>query len=195
MQELVDSIVRFSTAMSLFGVQQLQNVVEVATNSDATVKKVQQSFDAVTSVVLNQLDPGKRPTIDSITNLVDKTYSTLNVPALDPAKMAQKATDAVRKSVRARKWPIFAAATLSLALASGTAVWLRPWESKIEPASVARMALPLPDKPSIAVLPFANLSGDPEQEYFSDGLAVDIITALSRSRCAVRYRSKFELHV
>jgi adenylate cyclase len=42
--------------------------------------------------------------------------------------------------------------------------------------------LPLPDKPSIAVLPFANLSGDPEQEYFSDGLAVDIITALSRSR-------------
>jgi adenylate cyclase len=42
--------------------------------------------------------------------------------------------------------------------------------------------LPLPDKPSIAVLPFANLSGDPEQEYFSEGLAVDIITALSRSR-------------
>src|SRR4051812_39412988 len=41
---------------------------------------------------------------------------------------------------------------------------------------------PLPDKPSIAVLPFANLSGDPEQEYFSNGLAVDIITALSRSR-------------
>jgi hypothetical protein len=98
MQELVDSIVRFSTAMSLFGVQQLQNVVEVATDSNATVKKVQQSFDAVTSVVLNQLDPGKRPTIDSITNLVDKTYSTLNVPALDPAKMAQKATDAVRKT-------------------------------------------------------------------------------------------------
>jgi adenylate cyclase len=40
--------------------------------------------------------------------------------------------------------------------------------------------LPLPDKPSIAVLPFANLSPDPEQEYFVDGIANDLITALSR---------------
>jgi adenylate cyclase len=40
--------------------------------------------------------------------------------------------------------------------------------------------LPLPDKPSIAVLPFVNMSGDPEQEYFADGIAEDIITALSR---------------
>jgi len=42
--------------------------------------------------------------------------------------------------------------------------------------------LPLPDKPSIAVLPFANLSGDPEQEYFADGMVEEIITALSRIR-------------
>ena len=40
--------------------------------------------------------------------------------------------------------------------------------------------LPLPDKPSIAVLPFQNMSGDPEQEYFADGMVEDIITALSR---------------
>jgi TolB-like protein len=43
-------------------------------------------------------------------------------------------------------------------------------------------ALPLPDKPSIAVLSFLNLSGDPEQEYFADGMAEEIITALSRIR-------------
>jgi TolB-like protein len=43
-------------------------------------------------------------------------------------------------------------------------------------------ALPLPDKPSIAVLPFSNLSSDPEQEYFADGMVEDIITGLSRSR-------------
>ncbi len=42
--------------------------------------------------------------------------------------------------------------------------------------------LPLPDKPSIAVLPFQNMSGDPEQEFFSDGMAEDIITALSKLR-------------
>jgi adenylate cyclase len=45
-----------------------------------------------------------------------------------------------------------------------------------------RPAPPLPDKPSIAVLPFQNMSGDPEQEYFVDGMAEDIITALSRMR-------------
>jgi adenylate cyclase len=43
-------------------------------------------------------------------------------------------------------------------------------------------ALPLPDKPSIAVLSFANMSGDPEQEYFADGMVEEIITALSRIR-------------
>ena len=43
-----------------------------------------------------------------------------------------------------------------------------------------RPTLPLPDKPSIAVLPFSNLSGDPEQDYFADGMVEDIITGLSR---------------
>jgi adenylate cyclase len=51
---------------------------------------------------------------------------------------------------------------------------------KIKPASVAKMAYPLPDKPSIAVLPFDNMSGDPEQDYFCDGLTEEIITSLSK---------------
>jgi TolB-like protein len=46
----------------------------------------------------------------------------------------------------------------------------------------ARPALPMPDRPAIAVLPFINMSGDPEQEYFSDGISEDIITALSKLR-------------
>ena len=48
--------------------------------------------------------------------------------------------------------------------------------------ATARAALPLPEKPSIAVLSFQNMSGDPEQEYFADGIVEEIITALSRFR-------------
>jgi adenylate cyclase len=50
------------------------------------------------------------------------------------------------------------------------------------PAAQFLATLPLPDKPSIAVLPFQNMSGDPEQEYFADGMVEEIITALSRIR-------------
>src|SRR6202047_2330310 len=46
----------------------------------------------------------------------------------------------------------------------------------------SRAALPLPDRPAIAVLPFVNMSGDSEQDYFSDGISEDIITALSKLR-------------
>jgi TolB-like protein/class 3 adenylate cyclase len=52
----------------------------------------------------------------------------------------------------------------------------------VHPGAPPALALPLPDKPSIAVLPFANMSGDPEQEYFADGMVEEIITALSRIR-------------
>jgi adenylate cyclase len=59
---------------------------------------------------------------------------------------------------------------------------VRVYRARIEPevASKEKMAFPLPDKPSIAVLPFANLSGNPNQEFFSDGITEDIITALSK---------------
>src|SRR5205814_1160130 len=55
--------------------------------------------------------------------------------------------------------------------------------AKLQPSSPSgRASLTLPDKPSIAVLPFQNMSGDSEQEYFADGMVEDIITGLSRSR-------------
>jgi TolB-like protein/class 3 adenylate cyclase/Flp pilus assembly protein TadD len=52
----------------------------------------------------------------------------------------------------------------------------------LTPDTAARAPLALPDKPSIAVLPFQNMSGDPEQEYFADGMVEEIVTALSRIR-------------
>ncbi len=63
-------------------------------------------------------------------------------------------------------------------------VWRWAVDDSVGATEVAAKAqpLPLPDKPSIAVLPFNNLSNDPEQEFFADGMAEDIITALSRFR-------------
>ena len=98
--------------------------------------------------------------------------------------MAPKdAGNTIRKSrVAIGSWREVAAATaiLVLLIAAGAVALWRPWEPKIEPASIARMALPLPDKPSIAVLPFLNMSGDPQQEYLAEGITDDLITDLSK---------------
>jgi TolB-like protein len=59
---------------------------------------------------------------------------------------------------------------------------VRVYRVPIAKNGAVKSPLPLPDKPSIAVLPFANMSGDPEQEYFADGMVEEIITALSQIR-------------
>src|SRR5262249_57595947 len=53
---------------------------------------------------------------------------------------------------------------------------------EVHPQPPPALQVPVPDRPAIAVLPFTNMSGDPEQEYFSDGISEDIITALSKLR-------------
>ncbi len=93
-------------------------------------------------------------------------------PPLEPSASSQR-PESVRRQ------PVIVAALALLALAV-MAVWLT--RDHRAPAGIGASTVPLADVPAIAVLPFANLSGDQKQDYFSDGLTEDILTELSRAR-------------
>jgi adenylate cyclase len=98
----------------------------------------------------------------------------VTVKALEKSKLKEGAR---------RRLKYIALGSVLLIAAIGILFWrfaFQPSEPKVEKASQQQMALPLPDKPSIAVLPFLNLTGDPNQDFFCDGLSVSLITALSK---------------
>jgi adenylate cyclase len=79
-----------------------------------------------------------------------------------------------------RKWGVVAALAMLVLSVAGSAFWLWPRETSAETALIARMKYPLPDKPSIAVLPFDDFSPGSGQSYFADGITEDLITGLSK---------------
>lgn len=90
---------------------------------------------------------------------------------------------AAKRSGGTKAWParpriVFAAAVGFAAFVAGALAWFQPWESG--KAAVDRMALPSPDKPSIAVLPFDYRGSDSKQAYLADGITEDLITDLSK---------------
>jgi len=81
---------------------------------------------------------------------------------------------------RRRRWPTVAAGFALGLLGVAALGWWQPWAPYMEPALVTGTTAPLSDPPAIAVLPFENLSTEPEQDYFADGMTEDLITDLTK---------------
>ncbi len=113
----------------------------------------------------------------------EQTVKNIETPV--PVYRVLLEPDAAGKVIGERRprrplWQLGAVAAAMGAAVAVVAVWWQPWVRTVEPASLERMAFPLPDKPSIAVLPFTNMSDDASQEYFADGMTEDLITDLSK---------------
>jgi adenylate cyclase len=93
-----------------------------------------------------------------------------------------KAAKAPNRFVSGKHGLAIAAVLAVVLIAAGGIWWWQPWMERVEPTRPDRIAIPLSDKPSIAILPFANLSGDPQQEYFADGFTEDLITNVAQSK-------------
>ena len=104
-----------------------------------------------------------------------RTYRVLLAP-----EQAGLTIDSGKRPPRRRA--LLTAAAVLILIAGSAVLWFEPWSSDVEPASVERMDFPLPDRPSIAVLPFASLGSDPIQDMMSDGITSEIITTLSKYR-------------
>lgn len=93
-------------------------------------------------------------------------------------------TGKVVKSAKSKasigRWIVVTTIALTVA-GAGASVWYQQLEPKLEPASMSRMAYPLPDKPSIAILPFENYSDDAKLNFFASGLTEDLTASLSKA--------------
>ncbi len=102
--------------------------------------------------------------------VLDDRAAALVTPVVHPAALQPR---------RGRLGAAVAAALMLLIASAGGLLWWQPWQTSPGPET-RRFAYPLPDKPSIAVLPFINVSGEVDQDHFAAGLTDDLITELSK---------------
>jgi adenylate cyclase len=99
---------------------------------------------------------------------------------LTEAEAAGKVIGEIRPKTKQLRWAAIGGIVVLILVVGALAIWNFYFQPAFEPASVEKMKYPLPDKPSIAVLPFVNMSGDPKQEFLSNGISESTITALSK---------------
>jgi hypothetical protein len=102
MQDMMVSMMKFSAAITMFGIQQVQNAAGALTEPDTAQTRFKESLDAVTNALTSQLDPTNRSATKSMsdlgTTLVDRTMSAVDMPAIDPQNVVKAASDVLRKT-------------------------------------------------------------------------------------------------
>ena len=123
MNDLVASMMKFSTAMTLFSMQQLQNAVTAAADTQSAMTKFREALDAMTGAVTTQMDDSKKATLDSMSkvqkDLMDRTMDAMNVQAFDPREIMQTTGDMMRKTTDAMSDMLKKATSAGEKLAAG----------------------------------------------------------------------------
>ncbi len=110
----------------------------------------------------------------------DEPVRVYTVRLRDGAELPESDVVAETRKGPVTRWVTVAAAII-LIIVGGLLAWFQPWAPEFEPASVEKMAFPLPDKPSITVLPFDNYSNEEKLDFFASGLTENITSALSKA--------------
>ena len=102
MQDLINSMMKFTAAMTLFSIQQVQNAVGVAADTQSALGKIREALDAMTNAVTSQMDDTKKATLNKMDevqkDLVDRTFDAMNLQALDPREMMNTTSDLMKKT-------------------------------------------------------------------------------------------------
>src|SRR3979411_30994 len=102
LRDLTSSMIRFTNAVTLFSMQQMQNAIGAVTDSQAVINRFCSALDAISNTLSTQIDATKKSTLDSMsktgTEMVDRTMDAMNVQALNPRELMDTTTDVMRKT-------------------------------------------------------------------------------------------------
>src|SRR5713101_8542143 len=102
LRELTSSMIRFTNAVTLFSMQQMQNALGAVTDSQEVINRFCGALDAISNTLSTQIDSSKKSTLDSMTRtgseIVDRTMDPLYVQALNPPEILDTTADVMRKT-------------------------------------------------------------------------------------------------